>query len=329
MEQCSGLRAKVADLCGLFPLLLAVFRLARYCRRHGIQVVHTSDKKRAVIMSALLHKLTGIPFVYHIHNNYVDYGFNRWALGMATAIVANSGEMRRDFIEALGQGMARIQVIYNGIDPEEFKPGGGSSLREELHQGPEKVLVGIVSRLAPDKGQKTFLQAAATVAARNKEAFFVIAGDDSIFSDNQDYIPLLQQMVADLGLVGRVAFLGYRTDIANVYNGLDIIVDAAWREAFGMVVVEPMACGKVVVGTEAGGIPEIIEHGQTGFLFPPQDPAALAEILLEQLRNRDRRSEIGRRARQRILDLFTIEKQTRGVEAVYEQIAGAAARPGR
>jgi glycosyltransferase involved in cell wall biosynthesis len=321
MNQCSGPLTKMADFFGVFPLLWSVVRLAWYCRRRGIQLIHTSDKKRAVIMTVLLSKLIKIPFVYHIHNNFVDYGFNRRALKLATAIVANSGEMRRDFIQALGEDMERIQVVYNGIDEDEFKPGLPSTLRDELHLTPEKGLIGVVSRLAPDKGQETFLKAAAMVAARNQDAFFVIAGDDSIFSDNEDYIPLLQKMVYELGLSGRVAFLGYRTDIANVYSGLDIVVDAAWREAFGMVVVEPMACGKVVVGTNAGGIPEIIEHGQDGLLFPPRDPDALAEILLGLLQHRDRLSEIGQQARQRVLELFTIEKQTRNIEAVYGQVA--------
>ena len=317
----SGRLARLADIWSVVPLMWGVLGLAWRCRRAGIQLIHTSDKKRAVVFTTLLHRLTGIPFVYHIHNNYVDYPANRAALRRAAAIVANSEDMKQDFVRELGGDLDRIQVVYNGLDTDAFTPGLPSNLRTELGARPDQVLVGVVSRLAPDKGQETFVRAAAQVATRDDSALFVLAGDDSIFSDNAEYVPMLRRLVGDLGLESRTHFLGCRNDMVNVYSGLDVVVDAAWREAFGMVVVEAQGCAKPVVGTRSGGIPEIITHGEDGFLFPVRDEAALADILTNLVRDPTLRERIGAAGRATVLRRFSIAAQARAMEAVYRSIA--------
>jgi glycosyltransferase involved in cell wall biosynthesis len=318
---CGGWRGRLVDLASVVPLVLSVLRLAWRCRCAGIQVIHTSDKKRALLLTLLLQRLTRLPYIYHVHNNYIDYPANRRALARAALIIANSAEMRRDFIQALGPALERIRVVYNGIDAEHFRPGLPSRFREELGAAPSDVLIGITSRLAPDKGQETFLRAAAIVVRAEPCAQFVIFGDDAIFSDNRDYVPMLRRLVVELGLTDHVHFAGFRADMPAIYPALDIVVNAAWREAFGLVVVEAMACAKVVVGTDAGGIPEIITHGQDGFLFPPRDAEKLAAILLEVVRQPALRQTMGRAARQTVEQRFTLPIFARNVEQVYAEMA--------
>ena len=321
---CEGWCGRIANVWSIVPLTWSALRLAALCRRAGIQVIHTSDKKRSLLLTLLLHRLTRIPFLYHIHNNYIDYPANRKALARAALIIANSGEMRRDFIAHLGPALEHIRVVHNGMDAERFRPGLPSTLRQEIGAGPDDVLIGISSRLAPDKGQETFLQAAARVVAQEPRARFVIIGDDAIFSDNADYVPLLRKLAAEKGLAGRVHFLGFRDDMPNLYGGLDILVNAAWREAFGLVVTEAMACAKPVVGTQAGGIPEIITDGRDGFLFPVRDAPRLAALLIELVRQPDLRARIGAAARRTVEERFTIQRQVHAHEALYTELA---ARP--
>ena len=318
---CAGWRGKVANAWGVVPLVWTALRLAVLCKRAGIQVIHTSDKKRSLLLVLLLQRLTGLPYLYHIHNKYVEYAANRRALAHASLIIANSGETRRDFIAALGPSLERIRVVYNGMDVESFRPGLPSTLRQETGAVPEDVLIGICSRLAPDKGQETFLLAAAQVVAQEPHARFLIIGDDSIFSDNADYVPLLRKLAEENGLAGRVHFLGFRSDMHNIYPGLDILVNAAWREAFGLVVIEAMACGKVALGTQAGGIPEIITHGKDGYLFPVRDAQRLAEMLIDLVHSPELRQRIGLAARQTVVERFTIQTQIRAQEEIYTELA--------
>ena len=318
----SGWRARAADACGLPVFLWNAVALAARCRRAGIRVIHTSDKKRALIFTALLHRLTGIPYIYHIHDRYVDYPANRRALAGAAAVVANSGAMREDFIRHIGPSLDRIRVVYNGVDPADYPDDPPSTLRAELGAAPGDVLIGVASRLAPDKGQDTLLHAAARVLPAAPAARFVLVGNDAIFSDNTDYVPMLRRLAADTGIAARTHFVGYRADMANIYRGLDVVVNTAWREAFGMVVVEGMACGKPVVGTAAGGIPEIITDGRDGFLFPVRDDAALAGILADLTRDVALRARVGAAARATVLERFTIQVQARAIETVYREVAG-------
>ena len=320
VQMSQGIRAGLADAAGLLPLVFSVIRLIVFCLKNRIQVIHTSDKKRALVIANIIHQVTGIPFIYHIHDVFADYRLNRRILRSAAAIVANSQDMKRDFLEHAGREMERIQVVYNGLDPETFRPGLISTLPAELGLDESHTLIGIASRLAPNKGQETFLRAAAIVLSRYDSVHFVLAGDDAIFSDNQDFVPFLHKLAKDLSLSDHVHFLGYRNDIVEVYSGLDVVVNAAWREAFGMVVVEPMACGKVVVGTRSGGIPEIIQHGKNGFLFPPRDHKALARLLLNLLEQRDLLQKVGQEARKTVLDRFTIAKQAQALEDIYQQV---------
>lgn len=322
VDLCAGWRSRVADATSVFSLFASALRLAVRCKRTGIEVIHTSDKKRSLLVTLLLHRLTGIPYLYRIHNNYIEYPANRMALARASIIVANSEEMRRDFIRQLGPSMERIRLLYNGIDTEQFRPGLASNLRAEIGAAADDILIGISSRLAPDKGQDTFLRAAARIAVLEPRVRFVIAGDDSIFSDNAGYVPMLRRMSEEPALAGQVAFIGLRQDMPAVYSGLDILVNAAWREAFGLVVIEAMACGKVVAGTQAGGIPEIITHGKDGFLFPVNDDRTLADLLLKLVRDPNLRRAVGQAARRTVLDRFTIETQIKAVESVLAEIAG-------
>ena len=317
----TSLRAKLTDAVGLVPFMLSIARLAVYAFRNRIQIIHTSDKKRSLFMAYLVHRIAGIPFVYHIHGDFVDFRFSRKILHSAAAVVAVCQDRKDFFIRSVGHEMKRIHVVRNGVDPKVFRPGN-STLRSELNLGEKHILVGMASRLAPDKGQETFLRAAADVAAKYNHVHFVLAGDDSIFSDNKEYVPFLYGLLEELGLSGCVHFLGLRHDMVNVYNALDMVVNASVSEAMPMAVLEPMACGKLVVGTRTGGTPEIIQDGVNGFLFPLQDHVALGGILESLVSQPELREKVSGQAHRTILEQFTTEIQARAIEKIYGQIVG-------
>ncbi len=320
VEQCSGLRSPARNLAGFGAFLRTALALAMHCRRQGVDIIYSSDKKRSVLITQVVAALSARPFAYHIHNVHVDYKLNRRALRKATLLLANSTAMKEDFLRNAGAGMERIHVVHNGLDPDEFQPASTSTLRAELGLPPECALVGVTTRLAPEKGHPTLLTAIARLLDKRPGSLHaVIVGDDRIYSNNRSYGDELREQTASLGIKDAVTFLGYRSDMVNICNGLDIVVDPAWEEAFGMVVIEPMACARLVIGTKAGGIPEIIENGTNGFLFPPRDAEELTRVLEHALDLPSaEREQIGAAARRTILERFTVERQTRAVEALLE-----------
>ena len=120
---------------------------------------------------------------------------------------------------------------------------------------------------------------------------------------------------------GRFRFLGFRSDMDSVYRTLDVAVDAAWNEAFGMVVVEPMIHRKAVIGTRAGGIPEIIEDGRSGLLVPPRDPEELARAIQRLVDDPALRQRLGEEARRRVQERFTLDLQAHRMTEVLESAA--------
>lgn len=317
-------RPALRNIASLAGFVHSIRRLAPYCRREGVDLIYTSDKKRAVVLALALSYATGRPFAYHIHNVYVDYRMNRLALRRASAIIANSHASKADFIRTLGPEMERIRVVHNGVDPAVFRPlPTPRLLRDEFQVRENALLVGVATRLSPEKGHPTLIEAVARVLKERPGSLHLLfLGDDRISSGAEAYSEDLRAQIRRLGMDAAVTFAGYQADMATIYNGLDVVVDPAWEEAFGMVVIEPMACGRLVVGTRAGGIPEIIEDGTNGFLFPPRDAAALAERLRRILDMSATEAErLRHAARQTVLDRFTISRQTRAIEAVFEEAA--------
>ncbi|GJM21591.1 MAG: hypothetical protein DHS20C15_15060 [Planctomycetota bacterium] len=315
----ASLRGRLLDALSLPLALFTILKLAVYVRLRGVELIHTSDKIRSVFVALGVSLLSGRPLVYHVHCVCVDNKLNRFALKRATAILANSHAMKADFIAKLGSDMERIQVVHNGVDTR--VSASGPDLRAECEIPRNAVVIGAASRLAPNKGQADLLRAFAHIAERAPGAWLILAGDDSIEDGNANHRAELEALARELGIDQRTRFLGFRSDMDAVYRTTDIVVDAAWEEPFGMVVVEPMVYGRPVVGTNAGGIPEIIDDGSNGVLVPPRDPEALGDALLRLVVDTGWRAALGRGARESVVQRFELDVHTAQVAAVFEHVA--------
>jgi glycosyltransferase involved in cell wall biosynthesis len=224
----------------------------------------------------------------------------------------------------VAQGVSEnlITVIRNIRDWHRFNPElYGEGARPEWGLLPGQPAIGMVGLLIPWKGQKVFIEAAARVLAVYPEArFFVIGGGVDAFPG---YPSELHEAVRQVGGEGRIMFLGQRKDVPHVIAGLDVLVHASVEpEPAGAVIVEGMVMGKPVVATNIGGPPEVIEDGQTGFLVPPGSPEALTEKILLLIRNPELRLRVGQSALEFVKANFSLERDSRRLEAVYEEVLG-------
>ena len=210
-------------------------------------------------------------------------------------------------------------VVYNGVDAAFFAGGDGESVRAELGAGGASV-VGMVGRLDPWKGHRELLEAAAQVEG----AVFWIVGDVTFGSAQKrlaDYKTSLEQLATELGISDRVRFLGRRDDMPHVIAALDLLVHPSNEpEPFGRSIAEAQAGGKAVIGTRAGGIPELIDEGDTGLLVPPGDSSALAAAIRRLLDDPALRASMGARAREQAQERFTVARHVASVQAVYDEL---------
>lgn len=235
--------------------------------------------------------------------------------GLPDVVIANS-ETGRRLHERLGYSPRRWEIIPNGFDLEYFRPDpiARQSVREELATPPGTLMIGLVARYDPMKDYPMFLQAAAQTVRECSTVHFLVAGKG---------VERLASQIDQLGLGAVVHLLGERRDIPRLMASLDIFaLSSAFGEGFPNVVGEAMACGIPCVVTNVGDAAYIT--GETGIVVPPCDPAAMANAWKQLLEMPlVKRQSLGRNARQRVEDLFSIQGVTRRYESLYRGIGKA------
>lgn len=265
---------KVVPLVG--RLCAIVVEVARAARRHD--VVYANSQK-AFVLGAIATTLARRPLIWHLHDiiTGVHFGVMQRRVQVAlanfcaTKVIVPS-QVAADAFIAEGGRKNLVEVVANGLDtiPESKSPG---EIRQELGL-PDGPLVGVFSRLAPWKGQHVVLQALAQLPGVS----CIIAGD-ALFGE-QAYAARLNRMVDDLGLAGRVHFLGQRSDVPRLMSAVDAVIHPSIDpEPFGRTLVEAMLAGVPVIATDAGAASDILEAGKAGTLVPPDDADALAKAI--------------------------------------------------
>jgi glycosyltransferase involved in cell wall biosynthesis len=321
-----GERATVVEILRAFGTTLrSVFVLFNMMRSVRPDIVHTNGTKMH-LLGTLAARMTGIPVVWHIHDFLVPGTWERLLalLGrrMKVRVLANSEAVRRS-LEPMRLG-SRAVCIPNGADLTVFQPKSSSgTIRKEIGVSPETPVVGMVGIFAPWKGQDVFLRAAGIIHAKLPAARFFIVGDEIYrTAGHGSFRAQLERQVAETGLERAVIFAGYRQDIPEVMAALDIVVHASVEpEPFGLVVLEAMACGRPVIATDSGGVPEVLgRDGSCGILVRANDSIAMAGAILELAADQDRRERLGRAGRKRAEQLFDIRSHAQRIQQVYDSI---------
>jgi D-inositol-3-phosphate glycosyltransferase len=209
-------------------------------------------------------------------------------------IVAANVVEREHLVRHYGADTERIAVVPCGVDTALFRPGDGAEARRRLGLGGRPIVL-FVGRLAPIKGLDTLCDAVAALHARGVPAELLVVGGDTDES-LPGHAVRLRQRIRALALTPHVRFLGPQPQEAlrEYYVAADVTVLPSYYESFGMVALEAMACGSVVVGSRVGGLTTTVRDGVTGYLVPEGDGAALADRLADLIGDPDARERLGR-----------------------------------
>jgi glycosyltransferase involved in cell wall biosynthesis len=305
-------------------------RFARHLRRRRIQIMHSYNFYPNVFAIPAA-RMARTPVVLAsirdtgAHLTSRQRRVHRLWCRLADHVLVNA-EAVREWLTAEGYDPSRISVIRNGLDLSRFTPGGdASSLRRELGLPDGVPLIAMLSRLSRLKGVEDFLDAAATVAARFKEARFLIIGGN-INPDGSGYQRELEDRAARLGLQQRVLFTGFRLDVPRLLSAVTASVLPSLSEGLSNTILESMAAGAPVVATRVGGSAEALEDGVDGLLVPPRDPVALSRAITWVLEHPEAARELGRRARARVAEEFSLQRMIRETECLYARLLERPAR---
>lgn len=310
-------------------------RIARIAINEEVDLIHA--RSRAPAWSALAAaRRTGVPFVTTYHGAYSERSAAKRLYNSVMArgdvVIANSHYTARLIAARYGTPPERMVVIHRGVDtvrfdPARIAPGRVAALRQAWGVAPGQRVILQAARLTRWKGQAVLIEAAARLLAegRLEDAAVVLAGDAQ---GRDSYVEELRGRIAQAGLQGRVVLAGHVADMAAAYLAAHVTVVASTEpEAFGRTAIEAAAVGCPVIATDLGAPPETVMAGPaagddaTGWLLPPADAEALAVRLAEVLELPEpTRSRMGARARQRVVDGFSVESMQYGTLGVYDRL---------
>jgi len=295
----------------------SAFALARFLRRERIRLV-IGNVGRDLRLGALACRLAGAALLQRrgILRPVRGGPWNRWLYGREVRrVIVDSEALRRHLLESAPFLGGRVVLLPNAIDTSLKSAGDGAKLRAELGIAPDAPLVGAVGRLAPMKGFEHLLRAWPRVLAQHRTARLVIFGDGELRG-------ALEVEAARLGVAGSISLAGFRSDVENLYDALDVFVLPSVKdETVSNAVLEAMAQSKPVVVTDyAGGVAEPVKERGAGVVVPVGDEAALGAVLAELLGDRDARLRMGHAARETIEREHSLEGSMDQLEAILRSV---------
>ena len=309
---------------------IAAWRLARIIRSVRPDVVHTHTAKAGAVGRAAALLAGRRPVVVHTFHGHVLRGYFgtlgtlvfrviETALArVSDRLVAVSPEVRDELV---GLGVApesKFSVIRLGIElePRVAFDGDPLDVRRRLGIDADRFVVGWFGRMTAVKRTDDLLAALAALCGRGVDAVLLLVGDG-------DDRVRLEQRAFDLGLARSCLFLGYQEDVAAWYAICDAVVLSSASEGTPVTIIEALAAGRPVVATRVGGVPDVVEDGETGFLVGRGDTAAMAERLEVLARDPALRTSMGETGRERVLRRYAVERLVGDVDALYRELLGS------
>lgn len=296
--------------------LLAVPQLALAARRFQADLLH-SHLSTASWWCGWLEQFGGPPSIGHVHG----FTSSQWHRRQSH-LIACSNAVRQDLI-VKGIGAERITVMHYPIDPNDMRPTRSRvDVRRELGAELDTRVVGTFAHLSPKKGHRELVQAAALVLNCLPRAQFWCFGDGRLRAE-------LEHTARELGIADRFKLFGFRRDVPDLMQAVDVMCLPSHREPFGLVYVEAALAEKPVIACNAGGAAEVIVHGETGLLVPPPcdiansangQIAALADAIFTLLDNSAAAAAMGRHGRETSLSRFDWPRYIKQLRDVYDRV---------
>jgi glycosyltransferase involved in cell wall biosynthesis len=307
----AGFVVHTLDMDGAFNIVRDVFALKKILRAGRFDVLNTHSRQDTLI-AATAGRLAKVPLIVRTRHLASPVGSLLSYTWLPHRVTTVSHYVRRQLI---GRGVPaeHVQAIYT---PVVLMPRlEHSTLRDELELSADAILVGCVAVLRPDKGHLELINAMLPLLRTRPKLHLVLAGGGSPGFEQ------LQAHIAHSDVSDRIHMLGTRRDVPNVLAGLDIFCLATRQEAMGTAFLEAAASGLPVIGTDVGGVCEMMRPGETGLLVPLDDAQALQHALIQLIDSPVLRTKMGQAGYQRVHTegIFTTETLAKRTECIYDR----------
>jgi glycosyltransferase involved in cell wall biosynthesis len=306
---------------GAFVFARIIGQMRELVRSHRIDLIHAHAPLPAGHAAMLLNSELGVPYVVSVHgldafsNEQIGGRVGEWCSRISRRVYQGSrrvicvSELVRERVLSELGSRVRTSVVYNGVDTQFFSPGSVAP-----SENPTVLCVG---NLVSIKGHEVLVRAIASIVAEFPKLILEVIGQGP-------ELPRLRKLIGNLGIVGRVQFHGQRPRqyVADAMRRCTVFALPSSYEALGCVYLEAMSCGKPVIGCRGQGIAEVIRQGSNGYMVGAGNDKELALVLGILLRDQQRRQNMGRAARDTIVERFTLAQQAGNLARIYRECAG-------
>jgi glycosyltransferase involved in cell wall biosynthesis len=304
----------------------AFCKLYDILKRNQYDIVHTHTSK-AGILGRWAAKLAKVRTIVHTPHGHVFYGYfdkltsqifinvERWTARLTDKIITLTELGKKEHVQFKIAAEDKFVVIASGIDINYFSlPHKDTpSLKQKLKIPEDAFIFGTVARLEPIKGNRHLIEAFAKILPRHSHARLLLTGDGPQRKE-------LESLCQELNLNNHVCFAGFQSDVGPYLQIMDNFVLASLNEGMGRSILEAMACGKPIIATRVGGIPELIEHNQTGLLVESNDVEALSAAMESILKSKEDAQRLGENAKKKAGHRYSLESMVQTIENLYEEL---------
>jgi len=285
-------------------------------RKEQFDVIHTHGSQDSWAAALALIGLRGRPFLIRTKHNIFpikDHPANRWLYGKATQKIVCISQAILEYCAGMPYlERKNLVLIHSAVNAELYGKGNRDSARKAL--GVEgKYVVGIIGRLRPEKGHRILFQAVRHIKEKIPELVLIVSGTGTLYQELKEY-------ARELHISEMVRFLGFRNDIPDILASLDVFAMPSLSEGLGTAVLEAAAARLPIIASNVGGIPDIIEDRNTGWLVTPGDAAALAEALFFLYTHKELAASFGSAACRHILMHFSEQALGEKNEILYKSL---------
>lgn len=293
----------------LFPL-----RLSRAIGETAPDLVHVHSRRGADIWGGLCARVHRIPgLITRRVDNREWPPIARLKYGSYDGVITISQGIRRVLLEE-GIAPGRVRCVRSALDPEPYRlPRDRQWFRDEFGVPVTAPVIGVIAQLIPRKGHRYLLEATPRLLARFPELRLVLFGQGPLEGE-------LRASIGRLGLEKSVQLAGFRNDLPRILPCLDLVVHPALMEGLGVSLLQAAACGVPMVAARAGGIPEIVRHGENGYLVEPGNGRQLEEAVTTLLADPGLAASFGASGRRIVREEFSIDGMVNGNVSIYEEL---------
>ena len=297
--------------------LAAALAIRRILRGGGFHLVHghTSHAHTMAVLASAFGRKARV-----VVSRRVDFSIHRHPFSLSglkyragvDRYIAISRAVREQLVRD-GVDGNKIRVVYSGVDLSRFKERDREGARRELGLGPKAYVLGTVAHFARHKGLELLVEAFRAVREKIPAAHLLLVGHGERFE-------AVRGQAKRTCPPGSVIFPGFRNDVPRILGAMDLFVMPSTREGLCTSILDALAARRPVVASAAGGIPEIITHGETGLLIPPGDKEALAGAVLELASSPETAAALAEAGRRRVEKDFSVKAMVEGVLQVYGEL---------